>query len=154
MSCFPGHCKRLAPTWKELADAVDENKFLNIAHVDCTTSKDVCNNAKVSMICGFKSGRWLLFRHLHYGCQRYLYHMQVQGYPTLKVYHKGEEIKAYRGEHDWWDCLLRSTAATAGLGTGRLIHIMKCHSKKCRWPCTSSRHKNSEMEQGCLWHAT
>jgi len=65
-----GHCKRLAPTWKELADAVDENKFLNIAHVDCTTSKDVCNNAK------------------------------VQGYPTLKIYHKGEEIKAYRGARD------------------------------------------------------
>jgi hypothetical protein len=23
---------------------------------------------------------------------------QVQGYPTLKVYHKGEEVKAYRGK--------------------------------------------------------
>lgn len=25
-------------------------------------------------------------------------HKQIKGYPTLKVYHKGEEVKAYRGE--------------------------------------------------------
>lgn len=25
---------------------------------------------------------------------------QVKGYPTLKVYHKGEEVKAYRGGRD------------------------------------------------------
>jgi len=24
----------------------------------------------------------------------------VKGYPTLKVYHKGEEVKAYRGARD------------------------------------------------------
>lgn len=25
---------------------------------------------------------------------------QVKGYPTLKVFHKGEEVKAYRGQRD------------------------------------------------------
>lgn len=24
---------------------------------------------------------------------------QIRGYPTLKVIHQGEEVKAYRGEH-------------------------------------------------------
>jgi len=35
-----GHCKRLAPTWEELATNV-KGKF-NVAKVDCTVEKDVC----------------------------------------------------------------------------------------------------------------
>eukprot|EP00878_Enallax_costatus_P000727 GHUV01000840.1.p1 GENE.GHUV01000840.1~~GHUV01000840.1.p1 ORF type:complete len:142 (+),score=26.70 GHUV01000840.1:126-551(+) len=65
-----GHCKRLAPTWKELADAFKDDKSIKIAHVDCTQDRDVCTTA------------------------------DIKGYPTLKVYHKGEEVKAYRGARE------------------------------------------------------
>ncbi|KAG2441516.1 hypothetical protein HXX76_003138 [Chlamydomonas incerta] len=65
-----GHCKRLANTWKELGEELKDVASIVIAHVDCTTDRDVCTNA------------------------------QVKGYPTLKVIHKGEEIKAYRGPRD------------------------------------------------------
>jgi hypothetical protein len=44
-----GHCKRLAPTWGELAEAVKENPTIKIAHVDCTVDRDVCTNAEVSL---------------------------------------------------------------------------------------------------------
>lgn len=27
-------------------------------------------------------------------------HVQVKGYPTLKVFYKGEEVKSYRGQRD------------------------------------------------------
>lgn len=55
-----GHCKRLAPTWKELGEAYAEDDEVVIAHVDCTTSRDVC--AK----------------------------LEIQGYPTIKLFHKGQ----------------------------------------------------------------
>ena len=35
-----GHCKRLAPTWDELAS--DASLGANIAKVDCTVEKDIC----------------------------------------------------------------------------------------------------------------
>lgn len=65
-----GHCKRLAPTWKELAEAYKDSKTIKIAHVDCTVDRDVCTGA------------------------------DIKGYPTLKVFHKGEEVKAYRGARE------------------------------------------------------
>ncbi|KXZ50366.1 hypothetical protein GPECTOR_16g539 [Gonium pectorale] len=65
-----GHCKRLANTWKELGEELKDNPSIVIAHVDCTTDRDVCQTA------------------------------QVKGYPTLKVIHKGEELKAYRGPRE------------------------------------------------------
>jgi len=40
-----GHCKRLAPTWEELATAT-KGKF-NVAKVDCTVEKDVCTEKGV-----------------------------------------------------------------------------------------------------------
>lgn len=65
-----GHCKRLAPTWKELAEDFKSSSKIAIAHVDCTTDREVCTTA------------------------------DIKGYPTLKVFHKGEEVKAYRGARD------------------------------------------------------
>lgn len=38
-----GHCKRLAPTWTELANKYKSNDKLQVAKVDCTTNKDVCS---------------------------------------------------------------------------------------------------------------
>jgi len=40
-----GHCKKLAPTWEELATA-SKGKF-NVAKVDCTVEKDVCGTIGV-----------------------------------------------------------------------------------------------------------
>ncbi|PNH04486.1 Protein disulfide isomerase-like 5-1 [Tetrabaena socialis] len=61
---------RLAATWKELGEEFKSNPNIVIAHVDCTTDREVCSNA------------------------------QVKGYPTLKVIHKGEELKVYRGPRE------------------------------------------------------
>jgi len=40
-----GHCKRLAPTWEELATK-SKDKF-NVAKVDCTVEKETCNSMGV-----------------------------------------------------------------------------------------------------------
>eukprot|EP00775_Hariotina_reticulata_P006857 gene6857-7073_t len=65
-----GHCRRLEPTWKELATDVKELGNIKIGRVDCTQDRDICTGA------------------------------EVKGYPTLKVLHKGEEITAYRGARE------------------------------------------------------
>ena len=48
MMDFAGHCKRLAPTWAELGEALKDNPTVKIAHVDCTVDRDVCTKADVS----------------------------------------------------------------------------------------------------------
>ncbi|MEW5306781.1 MAG: hypothetical protein WDW36_009219 [Sanguina aurantia] len=62
-----GHCKSLAAGWKQLADDLESTPEIVIAHVDCTVDRDVCSSA------------------------------DVKGYPTLKVFHKGELYKPYQG---------------------------------------------------------
>lgn len=42
-----GHCKRLAPAWGELATFFKDHDNIRIAHVDCTTDRDVCTTADV-----------------------------------------------------------------------------------------------------------
>merc|ERR1712179_878218 len=36
-----GHCKRLAPTWEELAKKYQDNENVVIGHVDCTAADNV-----------------------------------------------------------------------------------------------------------------
>eukprot|EP01061_Rhynchopus_euleeides_P040973 TRINITY_DN7082_c0_g1_i1.p2 TRINITY_DN7082_c0_g1~~TRINITY_DN7082_c0_g1_i1.p2 ORF type:complete len:189 (+),score=99.61 TRINITY_DN7082_c0_g1_i1:72-638(+) len=42
-----GHCKRMAPDWDKLGEAVDDNKVI-IAKVDCTVEETVCSKFGVS----------------------------------------------------------------------------------------------------------
>lgn len=42
-----GHCKRLAPAWAELAAAYKDHESIAIAHVDCTTDREICTDADV-----------------------------------------------------------------------------------------------------------
>eukprot|EP00899_Mesostigma_viride_P002921 jgi/Mesvir1/1262/Mv09550-RA.1 len=77
-----GHCKRLAPTWEQLAGEVASESGLVIAKVDCTVHKNVCSKA------------------------------EIRGYPTLKVYHNGEEYKKYSGGRDL-DALKKFAIETA-----------------------------------------
>lgn len=44
-----GHCKKLAGIWGQLGDAVKDNENIEIAHVDCTQARDVCETAGVSV---------------------------------------------------------------------------------------------------------
>ncbi|GJP34183.1 hypothetical protein CLOM_g18638 [Closterium sp. NIES-68] len=64
-----GHCKRLAPTWAELAAAKVAPEVV-VAHVDCTASRSVCEE------------------------------QEIRGYPTLKVFVKGEGKEKYSGGRD------------------------------------------------------
>jgi len=41
-----GHCKRLAPTWEEFANANPNSPFV-VAEVDCTVQKDLCKKYDV-----------------------------------------------------------------------------------------------------------
>ena len=47
-----GHCKRLAPTWDELAGKYADDDAVSIAKVDCTSNdnknKELCNEQGVS----------------------------------------------------------------------------------------------------------
>ena len=65
-----GHCKTLAPTWKELGQALEGEDGVEIASVDCTTSKATCTKA------------------------------DIRAYPTLKVFYNGEELKKYQVPRD------------------------------------------------------
>jgi len=62
-----GHCKKLAPTWDELAAKMGADGKATIAKVDCTKSQSLCQE---------------------HG---------IKGYPTLAYFRKGEKVEAYRG---------------------------------------------------------
>lgn len=42
-----GHCKRLAPTWVEMATKLKDNGNVKVAYIDCTQHRDICSNAGV-----------------------------------------------------------------------------------------------------------
>lgn len=65
-----GHCRNMAPAWEELGKAVEGESGIEIATVDCTTSKATCTKA------------------------------DVRSYPSLKVFYNGEEVKKYQGARD------------------------------------------------------
>lgn len=64
-----GHCKRLAPIWKDLGKKFLTNENVNIVKVDCTldVSKDLCNE------------------------------QEVEGFPTLYLYRDGLKVSEYNG---------------------------------------------------------
>ncbi len=63
-----GHCKKLAPTWSELADELKHNKQVSIGQVDCTQAQDLCKK------------------------------LEISGYPTLKTIYAGQPGAQFRGE--------------------------------------------------------
>jgi len=67
-----GHCKRLAPTWEELAGKFADTAGVKIAKVDCTEG-----NNKNREICTAQG---------------------VNGFPTLNIYKDGEKVDEYNGK--------------------------------------------------------
>jgi len=69
-----GHCKRLAPTWEQLAQKFETVAGVMIAHVDCTAgdnaNKELCNSNGVN------------------------------GFPTLNIYKEGVKVEEYNGKRD------------------------------------------------------
>ncbi|XP_060526994.1 thioredoxin domain-containing protein 5 homolog [Cylas formicarius] len=63
-----GHCQKLAPVWEDLAKAMEFNEEINIAKIDCTIHRQVCNN------------------------------FDVRGYPTLLWIEDGKKIDKFQGE--------------------------------------------------------
>jgi len=63
------HCQRMAPIWEKLADqAVSREWPVKIAEVDCTSSGDICDKAK------------------------------IKGFPTLVLISEGKLQSKYQGE--------------------------------------------------------
>ncbi|XP_053657866.1 thioredoxin domain-containing protein 5 homolog [Anopheles marshallii] len=64
-----GHCMRLAPTWEQLAEKLAARDDVKIAKVDCTVdaNKELCGE------------------------------QEVNGYPTVFLYHEGEKVTEYFG---------------------------------------------------------
>jgi len=69
-----GHCKRLAPTWEDLAKKYKDNAGVTIGHVDCTAAENA-NRA----LCDANG---------------------VNGFPTLNIYKDGEKAEEYSGKRD------------------------------------------------------
>lgn len=69
-----GHCRKLAPTWAELAELLngDEESRVKIARVDCTESSKTCTDNDIT------------------------------SYPTLKFFHvnSADEPVKYKGSRD------------------------------------------------------
>jgi len=69
-----GHCKRLAPTWEQLAQKFEAIDGVMVGHVDCTAgdniNKELCNSHGVN------------------------------GFPTLNIYKDGVKVEEYNGKRD------------------------------------------------------
>ena len=66
-----GHCKRLAPTWTDLAKKFSGNAKVSVVKVDCTVEKDLCNA------------------------------QGIRGYPTIMYFPKGSKTpEKYQGARD------------------------------------------------------
>merc|ERR1711973_341935 len=83
-----GHCKRLAPTWVQLADKFASTEGVTIAKVDCTSgdnkNKDLCNA------------------------------QGVNGFPTLNIYKDGEKVEEFNGKRGLDDLAAFVDKAVAG----------------------------------------
>lgn len=62
-----GHCQHLAPTWSELASALEFDSTVSISKVDCTVDRPICQE------------------------------FEVKGYPTLLWIENGKKIEKYSG---------------------------------------------------------
>jgi len=69
-----GHCKRLAPTWEELAKKFGDNEDVVIGHVDCTAADNINRP-----LCDAQG---------------------VNGFPTLHIYKDGVKAEEYNGKRD------------------------------------------------------
>jgi len=69
-----GHCKRLAPTWEELAKKYEDNDGVVIGHVDCTAADNINRP-----LCDAQG---------------------VNGFPTLNIYKDGVKAEEYNGKRD------------------------------------------------------
>ncbi|CAG0917750.1 unnamed protein product [Notodromas monacha] len=65
-----GHCKRLAPTWDDLAKKFLGQGNVRICKVDCTEQKSLCDL------------------------------QEVEGYPTMLLYKDGKKVKEYDDKRD------------------------------------------------------
>ena len=68
-----GHCQKLAPVWAKLAEMLADNRAVNIAQIDCTTSGDMCTE------------------------------FGVRGYPTLLWIQDGKKTSEYQGDRSLED---------------------------------------------------
>lgn len=70
--CVPWckHCKKIDTLWEELGKVVEGEDAVEIAKVDCSTSKPVCTK------------------------------VDIHAYPTFKLFYNGEEYEKYTGLRD------------------------------------------------------
>ncbi|XP_076437915.1 thioredoxin domain-containing protein 5-like [Babylonia areolata] len=68
-----GHCKRLAPTWEQLAKSFAGNSQVSVDKVDCTVSTKLCTD------------------------------QGVRGYPTLILFNNGDKVDQYQGSRSHED---------------------------------------------------
>lgn len=92
----PGHCKTLAPTWKELAAAFADSDSIAIGHVDCTAQKKPCESAEIK---GYPTLKVCLVATLATACLPNRRHLRL-ALSVHQVFHNGAEVSTYKGSRD------------------------------------------------------